>query len=42
MVKDLNNESLIDFFWIPNRTVKIRQSSQSKLISITHESDLQF
>ena len=42
MVKDLNNEGLIDSFWITNGTIKIRESSQSKPISITHESDLQF
>ena len=40
MVKDLNNEDLIDSFWITNGTIKIRESSQSKPISITHESDL--
>ena len=33
---------LIDPFWITNGTIKIRQSSQSKPISVTHESDLQF
>ena len=42
MVKDLNNESLIDSFWITNGPIKIRESSQSKPISITHESDLHF
>ena len=42
MVKDLNNEGLIDSFWIKNGTIKIRESSQSKPISITHESDLHF
>ena len=42
MMKDLNNEGLIDSFWIANGTIKIRESSQSKPISITHESDLQF
>ena len=42
MMKDLNNEGLIDCFWITNGTIKIRESSQSKPISITHESDLQF
>ena len=42
MMKDLNNEGLIDCFWITNRTIKIRESGQSKPISITHESDLQF
>ena len=42
MVKDLDNEGLIDFFRIANGTKKIRESSQSKPISITHESDLQF
>ena len=31
LVKNLNNEDLIDSFWI---------SSQSKPVSITHESDL--
>ena len=41
-VKDLNNESLIDSFWLLNGTIKIRESSQSKLVSVTHESDLQF
>ena len=40
--KDLNNEGLIDSFWIKNGTIKIRESSQSKSISITHESDLHF
>ena len=40
MVKDLNNEGLIESFWITNGTIKIRESSQSKPISITHESDL--
>ena len=42
LVKDLSNESLIDSFWISNGTIKIRESSQSKPVSITHESDLQF
>ena len=42
MVKDLNNEGLIDYFWIANGTIKIREFTQSKPISITHESDLQF
>ena len=42
MLKDLNNEDLIDSFWIANGTIKIRESGQSKLISITRESDLQF
>ena len=42
MVKDLDNEGLIDFFRIANGTKKIRESSQSKPISITHESDLHF
>ena len=40
MVKDLNNEGLIDSFWIKNGTMKIRESIQFKPISITHESDL--
>ena len=42
MVEDLNNEGLIDSFWIENGTIKIRELSESKAISITHESDLQF
>ena len=42
MVKDLNKEGLIDSFWITNGTIKIRESSQSKPILITHESDLHF
>ena len=42
MVKDLSNEGLIDSFWISNGTIKIRQSSQSKPVSITHESYLHF
>ena len=42
LVKDLNNRGLIDSFWIVNGTIKIRQSSQSRPISITHESDLRF
>ena len=42
LVKDLSNEGLIDSFWISNGTIKIRESSQSKPVSITHESDLQF
>ena len=42
MVKDLNNEGLIDSFWIANGTIKITESSRSKPISITHEPDLQF
>ena len=42
LVKDLSNEGLIDSFWIRNGTIKIRESSQSKPVSITHESDLQF
>ena len=41
-VKDLGNEGLIDSFWILNGNIKIRESSQSKPVSITHESDLQF
>ena len=40
MVKDLNNEGLINSFWITNGTIKIRESSQSKPVTITHESDL--
>ena len=42
MVKDLNNEGFIDSFRTANRTIKIRESSRYKSISITHESDLQF
>ena len=42
MVKDLNNEGLIGSFWITNGTIKIKESSRSKLVSITHESYLQF
>ena len=42
MVKDLNNEASIDSFWITNGTIKIRESSQSKPISVTHESYLYF
>ena len=42
LVKALSNEDLIDSFWISNGTIKIRESSQSKPVSITHESDLQF
>ena len=42
LVKDLSNEGLIDLFWILNGTIKIRESSKSKPVSITHESDLQF
>ena len=40
MMKDLNNEGLIDSFSITNGTIKIRESGQSKPISVTHESDL--
>ena len=36
-MKDLNNEGLIDSFWITNGTIKIREFSQSKPISIAHE-----
>ena len=46
MVKDLINKGLIDSFWIANGTIKVRESSRSKTISITisitHEFDLQF
>ena len=42
MVKDLNNECLIYYFRIANGTIKIRESSPSKSISTTHESDFQF
>ena len=42
LVKDLSNEGLIDSFLILNGTIKVRESSQSKPVSITHESDLQF
>ena len=42
MENDSNNEGLIDSFWIANGTVKIRESSRSNPISITHESDLHF
>ena len=41
-VKDLSKECLIESFWISNGTIKIRESSQSKPVSITHEFDLQF
>ena len=41
MVEDLNNEGLMDSFWITNGTIKIKESTQSKPIS-THESDLHF
>ena len=40
IVKDLNNEGLIDSFWIANGAIRIRKSSQSKSISITHASHL--
>ena len=42
MVKDLSNEGLIDSLWIANGTIKIWESIQSKPISITNESNLQF
>ena len=42
MAKDLNKKGLIDSFWIVNGTIKIRESSRSKPISVTYESDLQF
>ena len=42
MGKDLNNEGLINYFWIANGTIKIRESNRSKPILTTHESDLQF
>ena len=42
LVKDFSNKSLIDSFWILDGTINIRESSQSKPVSITHESDLQF
>ena len=29
MVKDLNNEGLIDSSWIANETIKIRESNQT-------------
>ena len=41
LVKDMNNESLIDSFWISNGTIKIKESTQPKPVSITLESDLQ-
>ena len=43
-VKDLNNEGLIDSFWITNNeTIKIRESIvKAKPFSITHKSALQF
>ena len=40
MVNDLKNEGLIDCFWVANGTIKIKESSRSKPISLTHESDL--
>ena len=40
MVKDLNNEGLINSFWIVNGTIKVRESNRSQPISITRESDL--
>ena len=42
LVKDLSNKGLIDSFWISNGTINLRESSRSKPVSITHESDLQF
>ena len=42
LVKGLSNEGLIDSFGIFTGTIKIRESSQSKPVSITHEYDLQF
>ena len=42
LVKDFSNEGLIYSFWISNGPIKIRESSQPKPVSITHESDLQF
>ena len=42
LVKDFSNEDFVVSFWISNGTIKIRESSQSKPVSITHESDLQF
>ena len=41
-MKDLNHEGLTYLFWIVNGTVKIRKSSQTKPISVTHEFDPQF
>ena len=42
LVKDLSNEGLIGCFWISDGTIKIRESCQSKPVSIIHESNLQF
>ena len=42
MVKNLNNEGLIDTFWITDDAIKTRESSQSKSTSINFESDLPF
>ena len=42
LLKDFSNEDFIVSFWISNGIIKIRESSQSKPVSITHESDLQF
>ena len=42
LVKDLSNGGLIYSFWISNGTIKIKESSQSKPISIIYESDPQF
>ena len=42
LVKNLSNEGLIDSFWKSNGIIKISESSRSKPVSVTHESDLQF
>ena len=40
-VKELARECLIDSFWISNRTIKIKEWSESQTVSITHLTDLE-
>ena len=40
-VKELAREGLIDSFWISNRTIKIKELSESQPVSVTHLTDLE-
>ena len=40
-VKELAREGLVDSFWISNGTIKMKELSESQLVSIFHLIDLE-
>ena len=40
LVKEKKAEALIFYFWVFNRTIRMREMQDSRVINITHESDI--